>query len=256
MTRALMKSQTSFGVDNGAGEGEDGNDVGDSPRRRAGQVAGKDSVNTKKTAADAAADQAREDSKIKSRFTMALGNKGRGGLLGKAAGGGGASPSSGGGGLASLLSGAKAGGASPLGGSKGKSSVVGLLGGKLRVSKSKFSFMDAVEKVQDGDLVEQEGSGGMMVLASSVKKALAPPACLVEGNKVEYYSKRYNVYVMADIVLCDLLSNTLTLMVLAKQRRTGVPFSTVRVPLRLDEKCEVYLNDDIKWFGPATVTKM
>ena len=61
---------------------------------------------------------------------------------------------------------------------------------------------------------------------------------------------------MADIRACDLLSNTLKLMVLAKQERSGVPFNCVRVPLRIDEKCEIYLNDEIKWFGPAVVTKM
>lgn len=130
----------------------------------------------------------------------------------------------------------------------------GVLGKKGKSSGGLGSMLDLVDSVMEGDMVFEEGAG--LVLASSVKKALPPPSCLLEGNKVEYYTKRYDIYVMADIKACDLLSNTLKLMVLAKQERTGVPFNCVRVPLRIDERCEVYLNENIKWFGPATVTKM
>ncbi|CAD7932221.1 unnamed protein product [Amoebophrya sp. A120] len=98
----------------------------------------------------------------------------------------------------------------------------------------------------------------MKSIEEIVVKYPEPPACLKIGENLEYYSTTYSLFLPAKITAHDSKTGTCSVVLsarlsAARQTRSNVPFAMLRIALRENERCEIFVGDQVGWLGPVFV---
>lgn len=130
-------------------------------------------------------------------------------------------------------------------------------------SVSSYSSYSEDEEIEKGSKGGKSDTKSVVTFSSQHEKTKMmkmfeqTPLCFTsKGWRVEYYSSSYKLYIHWLVQNINVQNTSLDLvLVMGKQRKNNVPFTHVRVPLQVGEKCQIYLNDHVQWIGPCKVFK-